>query len=222
MSHVIFYFFFPPHWSVVQRGRLVKSMSLVPSQDKVLLALSPSALINSRLTAHTQRKWYIHQHITLHTHTSFDGNNLCNNSDLCGPVHRPHDSKSAANHTMWPRMLCIIPFFYHTVYIYLFFSFLTTAVLSIMHQWTKPKHVILFQLYLSCRCGCYTVIAAFSCTIIQALGYHKIMFCLHSAFLFWSIMLLPLNNNVTVFLWGIEMMWDGECSLKHVAPAPEV
>lgn len=53
---------------LVQRGRRVKSMSLVPSQDKVLLALSPSALINSRLTAHRE-SGNICQHITPYTHT---------------------------------------------------------------------------------------------------------------------------------------------------------
>ncbi len=116
MSRLFIYLFFLPHReSVVQRSRLVKSMSLVHSQDKVLVALNPSALIN-RFTAHThaeigtlntqpfthaRRNWYI-EHTAFHTHTHkhtqqrLDDNNLnnnTNNSDLCGPVHRADDSQ---------------------------------------------------------------------------------------------------------------------------------
>lgn len=68
----LFFFFFPPHRaSVVQRGRLVKSMSLVPRQDKVLLAVNPSALIKTSLTTRREtctfnNTWPAHTHAPTH------------------------------------------------------------------------------------------------------------------------------------------------------------
>lgn len=43
-------------------------MSLVPSQDKVLVALNPSALIKTRFIAHTE-KLVLHSHMCAHSHT---------------------------------------------------------------------------------------------------------------------------------------------------------
>lgn len=79
----------------------MKSVSLVPSQDKVLLALSPSALINSRLTAHTEGdvQWRTHHPLCTHTrahNASFDDSNLnndTNNTDLCAAAYGPDDSR---------------------------------------------------------------------------------------------------------------------------------
>ena len=87
----------PPGGSAVQRGRGVKSMSLVPSQDKVLLALNPSALIKTRLTntqkTGTSNNTHTQTHTRTHTHSQkscFDDNNLNTHSDstnLRGPAH---------------------------------------------------------------------------------------------------------------------------------------
>lgn len=62
------FFSWHPRASSVQRGRLVINMSLVPSQDKALLALNPSALMKKKDLLHTQRNWYFQQHKDLHTH----------------------------------------------------------------------------------------------------------------------------------------------------------
>lgn len=56
----------PHRGSVVQRGRLVKSVSLVPSQDEVLPALSPSAPIQTAVLPHTRREGEVH-HPATHT-----------------------------------------------------------------------------------------------------------------------------------------------------------
>lgn len=51
----------PHRGSAVQRGRLVKSVSLVPSQDEVLPALSPSAPIPTAVLPHTRREGEVRQ-----------------------------------------------------------------------------------------------------------------------------------------------------------------
>lgn len=140
----------PHRGSVVQRGRLVKSMSLVPSQDKVLLALNPSALIKTRLTAHAEKLVHSttrspsHTQTRTHKNSCFDDNNLnnnTNNGDLCGAVHRPDDSQQSIIPCGQGCCLTVVPLFYHTVLFCIYFCpFLRTAVLSIMHQQTRPKH----------------------------------------------------------------------------------
>lgn len=59
----------PHRGSAVQRGRLVKSVSLVPSQDEVLPALSPSAPIRTAVLVHTQRGRSTPANTTPSTHT---------------------------------------------------------------------------------------------------------------------------------------------------------
>lgn len=64
------------------------NMSLVPSQDKALLALNPSALMKKRLTAHTEKLVLSATQRPSHTHTqTYTLTISCQNeSDLCGLV----------------------------------------------------------------------------------------------------------------------------------------
>lgn len=99
---IIVFFSWHPRASSVQRGRLVINMSLVPSQDKALLALNPSALMKKRLTAHTEKLVLSATQRPSHTHTqTYTLTISCQNeSDLCGLVSQDRWQPSAQHNVV--------------------------------------------------------------------------------------------------------------------------
>lgn len=68
---MIVLFLYPREEQQFKELELGESVSLVPSQDEVLLALNPSALIKTRLTVHTERGWYFIHTQALITRTRY-------------------------------------------------------------------------------------------------------------------------------------------------------
>lgn len=82
-------------------------MSLVPSQDKALLALNPSALMKKRLTAHTEKLVLSATQRPSHTHTqTYTLTISCQNeSDLCGLVSQDRWRPSAEHNVAYEAVL---------------------------------------------------------------------------------------------------------------------